>query len=137
MFDIGFTELLVIGVVALIVIGPERLPHVARTVGHLVGRLQRYVSDVKADINREIELDELKKMRQSVEQTANGIESSLQAELGKTESELNQAAQSLAAEPAPDLIPSSSPTSAAACSPAPEVQPAPLPEQAAQPEKAA
>jgi sec-independent protein translocase protein TatB len=86
-------ELLVIGVVALIVIGPERLPGVARTVGHLVGRLQRYVSDVKADINREIELEELKKMRQSVEQTASGIESSLQAELGKTESELNEAAQ--------------------------------------------
>jgi len=101
MFDIGFTELLVIGVVALIVIGPERLPRVARTVGHLMGRLQRYVSDVKADINREIELEELKKMRQSVEQTASGIESSLQAELGKTESELKQTAQSLTEEPAP------------------------------------
>src|SRR5262249_15870907 len=56
MFDIGFSELLVIGVVALIVIGPERLPRVARTVGVLAGRLQRYVADVKADINREIEL---------------------------------------------------------------------------------
>jgi len=57
MFDIGFSELLVIGVVALIVIGPERLPRVARTVGHLMGRMQRYVADVKADIDREVELD--------------------------------------------------------------------------------
>ena len=61
MFDIGFSELLVIGLVALIVIGPEKLPRVARTLGHLMGRLQRYVADVKADINREIELEELKK----------------------------------------------------------------------------
>ena len=52
MFDIGFSELVVIGLVALVVIGPERLPRVARTVGHLLGRLQRYVSDVKADIHR-------------------------------------------------------------------------------------
>src|SRR5256884_349462 len=60
MFDIGFSELLVIGVIALVVIGPEKLPRVARTLGHLAGRLQRYVSDVKADINRDIELVELR-----------------------------------------------------------------------------
>ena len=59
MFDIGFSELMVIAVVALVVLGPERLPKVARTAGHLFGRLQRYVNDVKADINREIELEEL------------------------------------------------------------------------------
>ena len=58
MFDIGFSELLVIGVVALIVIGPQKLPRVARTAGILMGRLQRYVADVKADINREVELEE-------------------------------------------------------------------------------
>jgi sec-independent protein translocase protein TatB len=73
MFDIGFTELLVIGVVALIVIGPEKLPRVARTVGHLAGRLQRYVADVKADINREIELEELRKMRDSMQQAASRL----------------------------------------------------------------
>ena len=61
MFDIGFSELVVIAVVALIVLGPERLPKAARTMGHLFGRLQRYVNDVKADINREIELEELRK----------------------------------------------------------------------------
>ena len=60
MFDIGFSELMVIAVVALIVIGPERLPKVARTLGHLFGRMQRYVNDVKADISREMELDELR-----------------------------------------------------------------------------
>ena len=102
MFDIGFSELLVIGLVALIVIGPERLPRVARTLGHLAGRLQRYVADVKADINREVELDELRKMRDSVQQTASGIESSVQTELNKTESELNAAAGS-AADEAPKL----------------------------------
>ena len=94
MFDIGFSELMVIGLVALIVIGPERLPRVARTLGHLAGRLQRYVADVKADINREVELDELHKMKDSVQQAATGIEDSVQSELNKTESELNAAANS-------------------------------------------
>ncbi len=78
MFDIGFTELLVIGVVALLVIGPERLPKVARTAGHLFGRFQRYVNDVRADISREMELEELQKagkaFKESVEQAAHGVE---------------------------------------------------------------
>ena len=90
MFDIGFTELMVIGVVALIVIGPERLPGVARTIGHLAGRLQRYVNDVKADISREMEFDELRKMRDSMQQAATEVETSVRAELGKTEQELNK-----------------------------------------------
>jgi sec-independent protein translocase protein TatB len=94
MFDIGFSELLVIGLVALIVIGPERLPRVARTLGHLAGRLQRYVADVKADINREVELEELRKMKDSMQQAASGFESSVQGELNRTESELNAAASS-------------------------------------------
>ena len=64
MFDVGFSELLVIGVVALIVIGPERLPKVARTVGLLLGRVQRYVATVKSDISQEIQLDELRKSGQ-------------------------------------------------------------------------
>ncbi len=78
MFDIGFTELVAIGVVALIVIGPERLPKVARTAGHLYGRLQRYVSTVKSDIGREIQLDELRRagqsFKESVESAASGVE---------------------------------------------------------------
>jgi sec-independent protein translocase protein TatB len=82
MFDIGFSELLVIGVVALLVIGPERLPKVARTAGLLFGRFQRYVNSVKADIGREMELDELRKagqtFKESVEQAARGVESGVQ-----------------------------------------------------------
>jgi sec-independent protein translocase protein TatB len=91
-FDVGFSELMVIAVVALIVIGPERLPRVARTLGHLFGRLQRYVNDVKADINREIELDELRKFKSTFEDAARGFESAaqdVQSEVSKTESELN------------------------------------------------
>ena len=96
MFDIGFSELLVIGVVALIVIGPEKLPRVARTIGHLVGRLQRYVSDVKADINREIELDELRKMRDSMQEAASEMQGAVDKELSQTAADLNK---SLEAEP--------------------------------------
>jgi sec-independent protein translocase protein TatB len=93
MFDIGFSELLVIGVVALIVIGPEKLPRVARTVGHLAGRLQRYVSDVKADINREVELDELRKMRDSMKESVSGFESQVRSEMASTESDLKSAVE--------------------------------------------
>ena len=93
MFDIGFSELLVIGVVALIVIGPQKLPRVARTVGILMGRLQRYVSDVKADINREIELEELRKMRDSMQSAANEMQSSFDETLNKTADDLNKAVE--------------------------------------------
>ncbi|HRM01019.1 MAG TPA: Sec-independent protein translocase protein TatB, partial [Acidovorax sp.] len=63
MIDIGLSKMALIGAVALIVIGPEKLPRVARTVGTLLGKAQRYVSDVKAEVNRSMELDELKKMK--------------------------------------------------------------------------
>jgi sec-independent protein translocase protein TatB len=77
MFDISFTEILVIGVVALVVLGPERLPRVARTLGHLFGRAQRYVNEVKNDIHREMELEELKKFKTSVEGTARSVETTV------------------------------------------------------------
>lgn len=109
MFDIGFTELMVIGLVALIVIGPERLPRVARTVGHLAGRLQRYVADVKADINREMELEELRKMRDSVQQAATEIETSVHSELSKAETDLNQSVAAMTSD-----APASAPEPAAA-----------------------
>lgn len=86
MFDISFTELLVIGVIALVVIGPERLPKVARTIGHLVGRAQRYVSDVKTDIQREVELDDLRKLKDQMQEAAQSVQSSLQS----TESAIRQ-----------------------------------------------
>jgi sec-independent protein translocase protein TatB len=94
MFDIGFSELLVIAIVALIVIGPQRLPKVARTLGHLFGRMQRYVNDVKADISREMELDELKKMQASMEETARTMHDSVRQGISETEGELNKVAQS-------------------------------------------
>jgi len=103
MFDIGFSELLVIAIVALIVIGPQKLPRVARTVGHLLGRLQRYVADVKADINREIELEELRKMRDSMQKATSEMHSVVQTELTKTADELNKAvAGTPAGEPSPE-----------------------------------
>src|ERR1044072_2266166 len=91
MFDIGFSELLVIGVVALIVIGPQKLPRVARTAGHLLGRLQRYGAEGQADINRESELEELPKMRDSMQNAASDMQASVDAELSKTADELNKA----------------------------------------------
>lgn len=78
MFDIGFSELVVIAVVALIVIGPERLPKAARTLGHLFGRLQRYVNDVKSDISREMELEELRKLQREVQTAAQDLQSSVE-----------------------------------------------------------
>jgi sec-independent protein translocase protein TatB len=92
MFDIGFSELFVIGIVALIVIGPERLPKVARTAGHLFGRMQRYVNDVKADINREMELDELRKMKTQFESAARDVEQSVNQQVSSISSDV-QAAQ--------------------------------------------
>lgn len=91
MFDVGLSELMVIAVVALVVIGPERLPKVARTAGLLLGRLQRYVGDVKADINREIQLDELKKMQQQVTDQVKGLEASVTHEMREVESSVNNA----------------------------------------------
>jgi len=77
MFDVGFSELIVIALVALIVIGPERLPRVARTLGALLGRAQRYVSDVKADIQREVDLDELKSIRSTFQDAAKSVRESV------------------------------------------------------------
>lgn len=78
MIDFGFDKLALIGAVALIVIGPEKLPKVARTIGHLFGKAQRYVADVKAEVNRSIELDELKKMKNQFEDAARGVEQAVQ-----------------------------------------------------------
>lgn len=105
MFDIGFSEMMLIAVVALVVIGPEKLPRVARTLGAWMGRMQRYVNDVKADINREVELDELRKFKQQFEQTASGVENEIRAEVAKVETAIDPLAgvssASTAATPAP------------------------------------
>jgi sec-independent protein translocase protein TatB len=92
MIDLGLEKMMVIGAVALIVIGPEKLPRVARTVGTLIGKAQRYVADVKAEVNRSIELDELKKMKQEVESAARDVESSIHGSVRDIHRELNDAA---------------------------------------------
>jgi sec-independent protein translocase protein TatB len=78
MIDLGISKLALIGAVALVVIGPEKLPRVARTVGTLLGKAQRYMADVKAEVNRSMELDELKKMKDSVENAARDVSQSIQ-----------------------------------------------------------
>ena len=85
MIDLGISKMALIGAVALIVIGPEKLPRVARTVGTLLGKAQRYVSDVKAEVNRSMELDELRKMKDTVTGAAKDIESSIQSSANEFE----------------------------------------------------
>ena len=77
MIDLGISKIALIGAVALIVIGPEKLPRLARTVGTLLGKAQRYVNDVKQEVNRSMELDEFKKMKESVEDAARDVENSI------------------------------------------------------------
>lgn len=98
MFDIGFSELLMVAVVALVVIGPERLPGVARNVGRFAGRLQRYVHDIKKDFNREVEFEEIKRLQhemettvQSMQESMRAVETSLQQETHKQQADLSDA----------------------------------------------
>ncbi|MDP3537106.1 MAG: Sec-independent protein translocase protein TatB [Azonexus sp.] len=121
MFDIGFSELMVIGVVALLVIGPERLPKVARTLGHLLGRAQRYVSDVKSDISREIQLDELKKLQTQVTDSARELESSVRKEYDTARSSIEAPVQAAVGE-----LESAAQVSVAAVLPATETPAKPL-----------
>lgn len=88
MIDFGFDKIALIGAVALIVIGPEKLPRVARTVGHLMGKAQRYVADVKAEVNRSIDLEELKKMKTEVEDAARNVGETVSSEIQRTGAEL-------------------------------------------------
>ncbi len=107
MIDLGISKLALIGVVALVVIGPERLPRVARTVGALLGKAQRYVSEVKAEVNRTIELEELKRMKESVERTAREVESQVGSAAADFEREWSEVTAGLpgsaASSPPPDL----------------------------------
>jgi sec-independent protein translocase protein TatB len=91
MIDFGFDKLALIGAVALVVIGPEKLPRVARTVGTLLGKAQRYVADVKAEVNRSIELEELKKMKTDFEGAARDVHSTVSSEFAQTSADLNNA----------------------------------------------
>jgi sec-independent protein translocase protein TatB len=88
MIDFGFDKIALVGAIALIVIGPEKLPRVARTVGHFIGKAQRYVADVKAEVNRSIELEELQKMKSQFETAARDVEQSVNTEINAATSEL-------------------------------------------------
>lgn len=139
MFDIGFSELFVIGIVALIVIGPERLPKVARTAGHLFGRMQRYVNDVKSDISREMELDELRKMKTQFESAARDVETSVNTQVNAISAEVQAAHDELAKQAAvDDLVKQAATEPAAAGLPPPPASeapatPAPTPDPEAAP----
>ena len=102
MIDLGIEKRLVIGAVALVVIGPEKLPRVARTVGTLLGKAQRYVADVKAEVNRSMELEELKKMKDTVETAARDVEASIHSGVSEFEKQWSDAtgtAQTALSEP--------------------------------------
>ncbi|GGI53895.1 Sec-independent protein translocase protein TatB [Oxalicibacterium solurbis] len=88
MIDIAFSKLAIIGAAALVFIGPERLPKVARMAGTLFGRAQRYINDVKSEVSREMELEELRKMHQDVQSAASDMERSIARNLTQTEDEL-------------------------------------------------
>lgn len=98
MFDIGFSELALIAIVALVVVGPERLPRVARTAGLLLGRMQRYVNDVKADIHREIQLDELKRLQADMQASARDFERSVTDGIHSLERSARQGVEDVSAE---------------------------------------
>jgi sec-independent protein translocase protein TatB len=121
MLDFGFDKIALIGAVALIVIGPEKLPRVARTVGALLGKAQRYVADVKAEVNRSIELEELQKMKKQFENAATDIQSTVQREVG----EANQAFESSWSSASAGLDTSSAGSSDAATASEPLAPPPP------------
>ena len=89
MFDVSFSELIFIAVVALIVIGPEKLPKVARTLGALAGRMQRYVAQVKEEVNREVRFQELQQLQQEIKETATKAEVNFQRKTDELTQELD------------------------------------------------
>jgi sec-independent protein translocase protein TatB len=138
MFDIGFSELFVIGVVALVVIGPERLPKVARTLGILFGRLQRYVAQVKSDIGREMDAAELSKVKTEFESAARSFKADVENSAASVERDMREAqatierelegkaaapAEEAAAEPSPQLELGIEPAARPPAAPAPTPRP--------------
>lgn len=95
MFDFGFSEMVLVAIVGLVVLGPERLPKVARQAGQWLGKLQRYVADVKSDINRQMELDELRKLQSEVTGAARDLETSFQSTISEAQSEFDSIAADL------------------------------------------
>jgi sec-independent protein translocase protein TatB len=93
MFDVSFSELLVIAIVALLVIGPEKLPKVARTVGAFTGRMQRYMAQIKEEVNREMRFDELQKLQQEIKQSVENTQSNIQQQVTEIKSAVSDAAK--------------------------------------------
>lgn len=95
MIDLGLSKLALIGVVALVVIGPERLPKVARMAGTMFGRAQRYINEVKSEVSREIELEELRKMQKDMQEAASSVEETIAQNISELESEVREARDAL------------------------------------------
>lgn len=110
MFDIGFSEIVVIGVIALIVFGPEELPRVARLAGRMLGNFRRYVDQVKSELDQEIQASELKELGQEIKDSAQTLRSSLSEQMQAVESEVRNAGHEMAcvaedvAEPVRDAV---------------------------------
>ncbi len=105
MFDFGFSEMLIVAVVALVVLGPERLPRVARQAGEWMGKLQRYVRDVKSDISRQMELEELRKLQSEVKDAASNLESSFKSTVAEAQSDFDELSASMQGESSSDSAP--------------------------------
>jgi sec-independent protein translocase protein TatB len=103
MFDFGFTEMMIIAVMGLVVLGPERLPKVAKQAGQWLGKLRRYVDDVKSDINKQMELQELKNLQTQMTDAAREVETSIQSSVSQVQSELDQVEGSLDSKPSAAL----------------------------------
>jgi len=101
MIDLGLSKIAIIGVVALVVIGPEKLPKVARMVGSLYGRAQRYLHEVKSEVSREIELDELRNLKKEVEESAHSIRSDVESSIQESIDDVEAAWRDLPSSSAP------------------------------------
>ncbi|MFT3801969.1 MAG: Sec-independent protein translocase protein TatB [Burkholderiaceae bacterium] len=105
MFDIGFSEMFVIAAVALVVLGPERLPKVARQAGEWMGKLRRYIDDVKSDINRQMELSELRNLKDQVTDAAQSLKSSVESVVSDTRSEFDSIQNAFEGSQSPESPP--------------------------------
>jgi sec-independent protein translocase protein TatB len=106
MIDLGISKIALIGAIALVVIGPDKLPRVARTIGALLGKARRYVADVKDEVSRTMDLEELKKMRDTVESAARDVETSVQTTASDLESSWGEATSSLTSDSSTSYVPS-------------------------------
>ncbi|MBI3148104.1 MAG: twin-arginine translocase subunit TatB [Betaproteobacteria bacterium] len=136
MFDIGFSEIALIAVVALVVVGPERLPRVARMAGRMLGQVQRYVNSVKSEIDREMQIEELKKLQGELNSAAHSLETSLREGVQTVESQARQIeteVQSASGELAAPEPPAPTPAAEHLATPAAPESPVPSPPEATRP----